>query len=112
MKVGAMEATRPAQDRPAPLQVIPGGVPREEPREETNSAGRNDLAAAVDILNQAVERVDKGLRFRLHEETRRLQVEVVNRPTNEVIKVIPPDEILDLVARIHAMVGLFLDQRI
>lgn len=110
MKIGTLETTLPVQDRPVPpagqaaTVGLPGG--------ETHPVDRNDLAAAVDILNQAVKPVDQGLRFRLHEDTKILQVEVVNRQTNEVIRTIPPDEILDLMARIHAMVGLFLDQRI
>ena len=38
-------------------------------------------------------------------------VRVVNVFTDEVIKEIPPEEVLDTVARIREMIGLLIDER-
>jgi len=39
-----------------------------------------------------------------------MMVRVVNFETNEVIKEIPPEEVLDTVARIREMIGLLIDK--
>ena len=68
---------------------------------------------AVEALNKAVEvSLPNRLQFRLHEATEQMQVQVIDQESDKVIKEIPPQEILDLMARIHEMVGWFLDERI
>jgi len=64
----------------------------------------------VEALNDAVEYINRGLRFTIHEDTQRMMVRVVNIETNEVIKEIPPEEVLDTVARIREMIGLLIDK--
>ena len=39
-------------------------------------------------------------------------VQVIEKATDEVISEIPPEKILDLVARIEEMIGLIVDQRV
>ncbi|NPV91594.1 MAG: flagellar protein FlaG [Firmicutes bacterium] len=68
---------------------------------------------AVDALNKAVEvSLPNRLLFRLDDGTKAMQVQVIDYETDKVIKEIPPQEILDLMARIKEMVGWFLDERI
>lgn len=52
------------------------------------------------------------LSFQLHEGSGRMMVRVINEETGDVIKEIPPKEILDTVARIMEFVGLLLDRRV
>lgn len=69
------------------------------------------VTQSVDGINGFLESVDHHLKFVLHEEAERLMVEVVDDETDEVIKTIPPEELLDLSARISDMVGMLLDRR-
>lgn len=70
-----------------------------------------------DLLDQAVEAADSRLkemgvniRLRVGENSDRLQVEVYDPETREVIRRLPPDEIIKLAESIEDMVGLILDR--
>ena len=39
-------------------------------------------------------------------------VQVIDVNTEEVIKELPPEEMLDLKARIHEMVGILIDEKV
>ena len=64
----------------------------------------------AEMMNESARWAHKRLRFRVHEDTERLMVQVIDAETDEVIREIPPSEVLDLVARIHEMIGLFIDE--
>jgi flagellar protein FlaG len=71
----------------------------------------SELVEAVEQVNDTAEALDLGLRFRLHEETDRFIVQIVDRKSNEVIKEIPPERLLNLVGQIHDMIGVLLDEK-
>lgn len=52
----------------------------------------------------------KGILLKLHKDTERFFVQVINAETQEVLKEMPPEEFLDLIAKIRNIVGLFLDE--
>ena len=70
-----------------------------------------DLEEAVKKVNITAETFNVGLRFRIHEESERIMVQVINLENNEVIKEIPPEKILNVVAQIQNIIGLFIDTR-
>lgn len=80
-------------------------------RKSKDEPDKTDVANAVETINNAIEHVNRALRFSIHEETERLMVKVVDLTTDEVIKEIPPEEVLDTVARIREMIGLLIDER-
>jgi flagellar protein FlaG len=70
-----------------------------------------DLEEEVEKINTAAQTFNTGLRFRIHEGSERVMVEVVDLDENEVIKEIPPEKILNMVAQIQNIIGLFIDTR-
>ncbi len=52
------------------------------------------------------------LEFSVHKFTHEIMVKVVDDETNEVLKEIPPEKILDLVAEIWKIAGLVMDNYI
>lgn len=66
---------------------------------------------AVDKMNETSRIFNRSLHFRLHEESKRWQVQVIDLDSGKVIREIPPTEILDLVAKIQEIVGVFVDER-
>ncbi|HHW73826.1 MAG TPA: flagellar protein FlaG [Firmicutes bacterium] len=75
--------------------------------------GRSNLEIIEDEvkrLNETAYLYNIGLRFSIHEETSRVVVQVYNREDNEVIRQIPPEKILNLVAQIQQMIGLLIDE--
>ena len=70
------------------------------------------LEEKVNQLNETVEIFNKRIHFQIHEETERIMVQVIEKATEEIISEIPPEKVLDLVARIEEMIGLIVDKRV
>lgn len=71
---------------------------------------RNRLERALKDLNDAFSAFDIQLKFRVHDQTHDIMVQVVNVRTGEVIREIPPKKILDMFAEMIRFVGVLLDE--
>lgn len=69
------------------------------------------LEEAVDQANYEMKRLDTNLRFSIHEKTRQVLVKIVDSTTNEVIREIPPEKLLDMCAFMMEKAGLLVDRR-
>lgn len=61
--------------------------------------------------NRVVQRLNAHLSFRVHEGTCRTIVEVVDRDTKEVLREIPPEKMLDVIAGIWKWSGIAVDRK-
>ena len=61
--------------------------------------------------SKGIELLNTRLSFTIDEDTGATVVSIINSETGEVIKKIPPDEILSLKKRIGEMIGLLLDEK-
>ena len=73
---------------------------------------REQLEEEIKDMNNIMESIEENLTFKLHEETDRIMTQIIDIQTKEVIKEMPPEEMLDLSARISKMVGLILDEEV
>ena len=73
---------------------------------------REDIEEKVDDMNDIMETLDEKLSFKLHDDTETIMTQIIDIKTKEVIKEMPPKEMLDLSARIHEMVGLIIDEEV
>jgi flagellar protein FlaG len=95
-----------SQNKPDSLQ---------EKASRTSSNQKNleeDVNESVKNMNEIVEQVKEDLSFKVHKKTGKLMVQIVDLKTKEVIKEMPPEEMLDLEAKIHEMVGLLIDEKV
>ncbi len=60
---------------------------------------------------KGIELLNTRLTFTIDEDTGETVISIINSETGEVIKKIPPDEILSLKKRIGEMIGLLLDEK-
>lgn len=82
----------------------------DERKVDYNKASDKNLEKAVDGLNKTMEIIERGLEFSIHEGTNRIMVKVVDRANDEkVIREIPPEKLLDLIAEINDVIGLLID---
>ncbi len=70
-----------------------------------------ELEKSVIQANEIADTLNLSVRFRVHEETDRVKAEVIDRNTEEVIREIPPERVLNMVAQIQSLIGLFVDAR-
>ncbi len=89
----------------------------EESRKEKESASQADLqekdqVQSEELLSQIKSLTEDGLysvRFENDNEAGELIVKVVDRETDEVIRQIPPEELLDLTKRLNDLRGNIVD---
>ncbi|MDE7322910.1 MAG: flagellar protein FlaG [Lachnospiraceae bacterium] len=71
----------------------------------------------LDRLKKVMEQVTATLphsdaKFGIHEKTNRITIKLIDRETQEVIKEIPPEKTLDLLAKRMELAGVLVDQRL
>lgn len=70
-----------------------------------------ELVREVDNLNKFMQSSTTHIKFTLHEKLNEYYVQVVNDQTNEVIREIPSKKVMDMVAKMHEMIGLLVDEK-
>ena len=88
------------------------GMPQQESPLQGRELNPEEMEEMVEQLNETVRAFDQRLSFELHEETDRWMIEVWDRENEEVIKEIPPEDVLNVVAHIQNVLGVLLDRRI
>ncbi len=106
-----VEPLRRETKAPTPEGTVQPIQPEETRTSVEEIAEEMDIEGAVDGMNEIVEHVHRGLRFVLHEDTNRMMVRVIDVVTDEVIKEIPPEDVLDTAARIREMIGILIDEK-
>ena len=86
--------------------------PLQEKKEYNQQELEDEVRESVKDVNEIVDKVKESLSFQIHEDTEELMVQVIDVNTEEVIKELPPEEMLDLKARIHEMVGILIDEKV
>lgn len=69
-----------------------------------------NLKDAVNKINRTMETYNTELRFSIHEDSGETMVKVINTNDKTVIRQIPPDYILDIVAHVKRMLGIIVDR--
>ncbi len=85
-------------------------VQNEEKRYEQPRFTRENLNDAVEMLNAAAKTVNNRIAFSVDEKTDRIVMRVLDANNNEVIREIPPKEVIRLAAQIREMIGMFIDE--
>lgn len=83
---------------------------------QSNHPGKKDfskelLDTEIEKLNKVMFGTDKHFEFSVHDKINAVMIKVVDTETKEVIKELPPEKILDLVAKMEEMVGMLVDEK-
>lgn len=92
--------------------------------ENTGNSGREDggynyvetVKQQSDKIKKAVEQLNKNLGhssaiFGIHEATNRVTIKIVDKDTKEVIKELPPEKTLDMIAKVWELAGILVDEK-
>jgi len=77
---------------------------------EEDKPSKEVLEQAIEQANQTMHIYRINLQFKLHEESGEFFVQVINSQTQEVIREVPPEWVLDRVAYFKKMIGLIVDE--
>ena len=87
-----------------------------EKGQSDNSEQNKDQQPSHEQIRKAVEQLNRNLSnseavFGIHEETNRVTIKIVDKSTKEVIKELPPEKTLDMIAKVWEIAGLLVDER-
>lgn len=109
-QASATNGTRPGENPVAEQTELPDGKAMKAAK-ETKEKNEEELREAVDKLNKTAVIFDRSLRFQVHDKTHRTMVSVVDIVQDKVIRQIPTEEVLDLVAKMDDYLGLIFDKK-
>lgn len=89
---------------------------QEKGQAENGESGKEQQQAYHEKIRKAVETLNKRLAnseavFGIHEDTNRVTIKIVDKNTKEVIKELPPEKTLDMIAKVWEMAGILIDER-
>lgn len=85
-------------------------------QDNSDSAARDQQQATTEQIKKAVENLNKNLShseaiFGIHEATNRVTIKIVDKESKEVIKELPPEKTLDMIAKAWELAGILVDER-
>ncbi|SDJ91747.1 flagellar protein FlaG [Natronincola ferrireducens] len=70
------------------------------------------IIKAVEKANKSFEPFDRRFEISIHEKTKSIMVKVINSTNDEVIREVPSEKILDMVAHMLEVAGIIIDKKI
>ena len=64
---------------------------------------------AIETINKKVK--NSTVQFGIHEETNRITIKVVDKDTDEVIREVPAEKTLDMIAKAWELAGIVVDEK-
>lgn len=79
-------------------------------QKDEQQANNEQIRKAVEKLNKSIESHSEAI-FGIHEGTNRVTIKIVDRTTKEVLKELPPEKTLDMIAKVWEMAGILIDEK-
>ncbi|MBN1256822.1 MAG: flagellar protein FlaG [Planctomycetes bacterium] len=102
----AEQEIKQATQLDASIKELEKSKTEEEPLTERQ---KNALKEAFRELNSVMDNFRKSIRFAIFEQSGDLYAQVINVSTDEVVKTIPSEEAMEVMARINEVVGMLID---
>lgn len=87
-------------DEEDPLQV-----------KDTQNVPVDKIKRAVEEINQKIRPTHTSCQYSYHEDTNRISIKVINDETDEIIREIPPEKTLDMIAKTLELEGMLVDEK-
>lgn len=95
------------------ISIVEGS---KEKGDSNNSQGNENRQPSNEQIKKAVETLNKKMTnseavFGIHEATNRVTIKIIDKDTKEVIRELPPEKTLDMIAKVWEMAGILVDER-
>ncbi len=115
-------ASEPVKAEVAPAAEVTMEKQENDYAQDTNEQGRMEVENAKEVspekvkkavseINQKIKPTHTSCQFSYHEETNRISIKVINDDTDEVIREIPPEKTLDMIAKTLELEGILVDEK-
>lgn len=108
-------------DAPAPVQPVkqkPTAAQKQESHQveaevaaaKQSMEQEHQVIKAIEKANKHIRTYDRRLEFSIHDATKQIMVKVLNTEDNTVIREIPSEKVLDMVAHLWEVAGILVDE--
>ncbi len=73
-------------------------------------ATNEQIRKVVEELNRKINANTEAV-FGMHEATNRVTIKIVDKSTKEVIREVPPEKTLDMIAKVWEIAGILVDEK-
>ena len=97
--------------------VVENAKGKDQNDASSNPNGEQQQQITNEQIKKAVEKLNKSMIshseavFGIHEATNRITIKIVDKDTKEVIKELPPEKTLDMIAKVWEMAGILVDEK-
>ena len=88
----------------------------ENTNEKSDFNKNKEKEPSNETLHKAIEKINKQMTnseaiYGFHDKTNRVTIKIVDKETKEVIKELPPEKTLDLIAKAWELAGILVDEK-
>lgn len=80
-------------------------------KEAEQQVTEQTVIKAIEKANKQFRTYDRRLEFSIHDTTKQIMVKVINTNDDSIIREIPSEKILDMVAHMWEVAGILVDER-
>jgi flagellar protein FlaG len=105
-----VEQTAEAQTKSEPVSAQATAVDSDSDAQPQGQAYQKaQIKKAIEDINKKA--TSSEAIFGIHEATNRVTIKIVDKETKEVIKELPPEKTLDMIAKVWEMAGILVDEK-
>lgn len=88
-------------------------VSKQEKKSKGKSIEEKEIIQIIEKANKSVKSYDRKLEYAIHEKTHEIMVKVIDTSGDreEIIREIPSEKVLDMVARMWELAGIMVDEK-
>lgn len=114
--VTSTEAAVPSEVASSNVAVSNQVTPTAQSNTDSKGDGENPKEPSDKQIQDAIKSINKHANgteavFGIHEKTNRVTIKIVDKKTKEVIKEVPPEKTLDLIAKAWELAGIMVDEK-
>ena len=88
----------------------------ENTSEKSDFNNKKEKEPSNETLHKAIEKINKQMTnseaiYGFHDKTNRVTIKIIDKETKEVIKELPPEKTLDLIAKAWELAGILVDEK-
>ena len=111
------ESTKAAENVDQAVSIVENSKNKDEAQNQNqNATEERNAQNELDQIRKAVEKMKKNMPhseavFGIHDGTKRVTIKLIDKDTKEVIKELPPEKTLDMIAKVWEMAGILVDEK-
>lgn len=114
-KANAEEAVVSATEKASAVEYVKPGddaqKANDERQEEEQKFDEDSVNYMTKELNELMRKINADLEFQYHKEVNTMSVKMLDRKTGEVLKEVPPEEMIKHMIKAKDWLGAFLDKQ-